>query len=504
MATIDPSFPRPGLGKDLAVHFMSFCNVYDQHRVATVSTEAHAIIKLARSRNIVINEVLHVVAGEEHTVICTINGVYTFGLGSKGALGHPGTENEFYPRMIRVMKEWEHGFAHDRETIVRAAAARYHTVFLSSKGRLLSVGGHEFGQLGRPLTEIQLENISEWPWHITHMPQRTVGKIVGLTAGGCYTVVWTAAGEVWSFGNGEYGQLGLGQNGTIKDHNHLNYKPRQIKGALAGKNVVGGAAGQFHTLVWTDRGLCYSFGFNKHGQLGHDDSDYEDVPRMIAGPLLGKKVVAGDGGLGHTCVCTADGEAYSFGNGSYGQLGHTLEEDESYICTPRLIEGPLVGKKVVGVATGTAHTLLYTSAGELFSFGHSDLGALGHGDSENDISAAHPRLIEGPLKGKQVIGVAAGQFHSIVWTSGGVVFTFGHGEFGMLGHGHGSNESVPRPLDLDIPSRIPIITQGDKMRGDYGKENNAGKLSLLRRWLKSGIISRTVYENMFGNIPSAV
>ena len=68
-------------------------------------------------------------------------------------------------------------------------------------------------------------------------------------------------------------------------------------------------------------------------------------------------------------------------------LGHGVEHHERL---PRLIEGVLVGKRVVGVAAGDAHTVVWTDEGKAYSFGHGVLGQLGHGGEEDELV---PRLV---------------------------------------------------------------------------------------------------------------
>jgi len=65
-----------------------------------------------------------------------------------------------------------------------------------------------------------------------------------------------------------------------------------------------------------------------------------------------------------TAVCTAEG-VFTFGVGVYGRLGHGGEEDE---IVPRLVEA-LAGKKVIGAAAGESHTAVWTEVGGLFTFG---------------------------------------------------------------------------------------------------------------------------------------
>lgn len=61
----------------------------------------------------------------------------------------------------------------------------------------------------------------------------------------------------------------------------------------------------------------------------------------------------------------ADGEVYSWGSNSYGQLG---SGDNSFRSTPYLIKLP-PKTKIVQIAAGSNHSVLLSSNGEVFTFG---------------------------------------------------------------------------------------------------------------------------------------
>jgi len=92
------------------------------------------------------------------------------------------------------------------------------------------------------------------------------------------------------------------------------------------------------------------------------------------------------------------------------------------------------------VEAGDWHTIVWTDEGELFTFGCGGHGRLGHGgeededaeDEENDELV--PRLVEA-LVGEKLIAAAASTRHTVVWTDTGELFTFGNGNYGQLSHG---------------------------------------------------------------------
>ena len=87
---------------------------------------------------------------------------------------------------------------------------------------------------------------------------------------------------------------------------------------------------------------------------------------------------------------------------------------------PKLIEA-LKGKRVIQVSASSAHSLVLTESGDVYSFGEGWYGKLGHGDEEHQHL---PKLIEA-LRGRRVVEIAACCESSLVMTESGDVLEFG-------------------------------------------------------------------------------
>jgi len=194
--------------------------------------------------------------------------------------------------------------------------------------------------------------------------------------------------------------------------------PRLVE-ALAGNKVIGAAAGQFQTVVWTDAGELFTCGQGGKGVLGHGGEDNELLPRLVEA-LVGKKVIGAAAGSWHTVVWTEAGELFTFGSGDYQCPLHAGLEWGG----PPL--GGLGGRDSLGQGGGD----------EVDQWGHS-LGKF----------ITVPKRVEA-LAAKKVAGASAGRFHTVVWTDEMECFTFGCGSCGELGHGESKNESVPRQVHL--------------------------------------------------------
>jgi alpha-tubulin suppressor-like RCC1 family protein len=162
------------------------------------------------------------------------------------------------------------------------------------------------------------------------------------------------------------------------------------------------------------------------GQLGHGDgADDERVPRAVEA-LAGKRVVG-----------AAAGECYTFGgeprlerraDGAYSKLGHGGNQEER---VPRVVEA-LAGHKVVGAAAGARHAAVWTASGGVYTFGLGEGGRLGHGGQGDE---RVPRVGQA-LAGQRVVGAAAGASHTAMWTDEGRLYQVGLG-FRIRGAGAG-------------------------------------------------------------------
>lgn len=80
--------------------------------------------------------------------------------------------------------------------------------------------------------------------------------------------------------------------------------------ALLGLNVVGITCGGWHSVVWTDQGDVYTFGWNGQGQLGRTDVDTATpVPLDLGGldGMDGEEEVVKEAKCGsrHTVILTS-------------------------------------------------------------------------------------------------------------------------------------------------------------------------------------------------------
>eukprot|EP01036_Dinobryon_divergens_P029735 gene29735-38876_t len=145
------------------------------------------------------------------------------------------------------------------------------------------------------------------------------------------------------------------------------------------------------------------------------------------------------------------GEVLTFGSGDCGQLAHGIEEDEDLMVKyPRVVYS-LRDKKVYGIACGGIHNAVYTTTGQVYTWGCADDGALGRVGEEFS-----PLLVQ-TLANETIIGVDCGDCHTIAVSTKGEVWGWGCYKAKEGNKFFNPNEQDPKrnvEKQQDLPIRI--------------------------------------------------
>ena len=193
-----------------------------------------------------------------------------------------------------------------------------------------------------------------------------------VAAGDGRNVFVTGDGLAHACGENDDGLLGVGDTET-------RLVPTLVTGQLQGKAAVCAATGDSHTLCITADGSLFSWGDSNRGQLGVGDAETRHAPTLVTG-LQGERVVHIAAGGYHTICSTADGSVFTWGAGERAQLG--LGDDKSDRLLPTLVRGGLQGKQVVQVAAGGYHSACVAEDGSVYTWGDNDSGQLGKEDMD--------------------------------------------------------------------------------------------------------------------------
>jgi len=236
-----------------------------------------------------------------------------------------------------------------------------------------------------------------------------------------FSLVVSAAGNLFSFGSNTHGQLGVGDR---LDRTSLV----PVSFLLTGK-VSQVTAGRGFSVVVTDSGQVFTWGSNAHGQLGLGDLKDRLAPELVKGVLVGVEVSVVAAGMEHVVVMSSLGELYTWGSNARSQLG--VGKQTVRQSSPLRLQGAITGIKFVWVATGGQHTLAVSKSGEVYCWGNNDFGQLGLGDLEE---RATPHAILHKFTRSKITRAAAGNHHSMALTEGGDLFTWGGNQCGQLGY----------------------------------------------------------------------
>ncbi|KAL4385407.1 hypothetical protein GQ457_15G028620 [Hibiscus cannabinus] len=334
--------------------------------------------------------------------------------------------------------------------------------------------------------------------------------VQNIACGGRHAALVTKQGEVFSWGEESGGRLGHGVDSDV-------LHPKLID-ALSNTNIELVACGEYHTCAVTLSGDLYTWGDGTYnfGLLGHGNEVSHWVPKRVNGPLEGIHVSSISCGPWHTAVVTSAGQLFTFGDGTFGVLGHG---DRNSVSLPREVES-LKGLRTVRAACGVWHTAAVVevmvgnssssncSSGKLFTWGDGDKGRLGHGDKETklvptcvaalvepnfcQVACGHsltvalttsghvytmgspvygqlgnpladgkvPTRVEGKLSKCFVEEISCGAYHVAVLTSRTEVYTWGKGANGRLGHGNTDDKNSPTLVEALKDKQVKSIACG--------------------------------------------
>jgi alpha-tubulin suppressor-like RCC1 family protein len=336
----------------------------------------------------VTNAVALAAGGDDFTIVADANGVvWTFGEVDGGQLGNgagpcygdcpPPTAT---PTPVTGVNN-----------VVAVAAGYQHALALRSDGKVFAWGndedqefnGNQDGQLG-------LGVLPCCPY-ATNLPAQTEFPtgvvIVAVAAGYRHSVALDSGGNVWTFGDNEYGQLGNGTSGYCGDSDGVT-TPTMLTNIA---NVIAIAAGDTHTIALTADKTVWTWGSSGNGRLGYSVGGCEDCcvapsPGQIPPSIL-SNVVTIAGGENFSVAVTANGRVYGWGDNEYGQLA---TNGPSELDIPTLLPGisnvvwisaPRSNDACDGPAIGGHHCLAMTldqGTNHYVAWGDNTYGQIGN------------------------------------------------------------------------------------------------------------------------------
>ena len=186
--------------------------------------------------------------------------------------------------------------------ISKISAGSYHSLFQNNKGEMFACGYNQSGECG--LGHFNHPQIT--PSLILNVPSNIVKFVCGYNQ----NLFLDCEGNVYSVGDNEYGQLGLGNNTNQNVLKKIpNIPPIKIISSVNASSYLI----DFEGNLWT-------FGDNKAGQLGHGCKTNINVPKIINTLKDIQQISYGSCGF-HFLAKNSQNQIFVTGDNYFGQLG---------------------------------------------------------------------------------------------------------------------------------------------------------------------------------------
>lgn len=287
------------------------------------------------------------------------------------------------------------------------------------------------------------------PKHVEKLQGKAIHQV---SCGDDFTVCVTDEGQLYAFGSDYYGCMGVDK---VSGPEVL--EPKQLDFFLSNP-VEQVSCGDNHVVVLTRNKEVYSWGCGEYGRLGLDSEEDYYTPQRVDVPKA-LIIVAVQCGCDGTFLLTQSGKVLACGLNEFNKLGLNqcmsgIINHEAYHEVPYTTSFTLAKQlsfyKIRTIAPGKTHTAAIDERGRLLTFGCNKCGQLGVGNYKKRLGI---NLLGGPLGGKQVIRVSCGDEFTIAATDDNHIFAWGNGGNGRLAmtpterpHGSDICTSWPRPI----------------------------------------------------------
>ena len=348
-----------------------------------------------------------ITGGQHHSIgVDYLGKVWGWGYNNFGQLGNNTIVNKCTPTAILGIVK----------TFCQINSMYSQSFGIDKNGKLWGWGYNNYGQLGDKTIISKITPVDIIGF------KRTFCQI---TAGYYHTITGDKYGKIWSWGNNNYG--GLGINSLVSKST-----PTAILGV--NKTFCQISAGSYYTMGIDLRGKVWGWGQNNRGQLGNFSLTQKMTPTDILG--VKKTFCKITTGQYHTIGVEYNGHLWGWGYNMFGQLG--VNSNSSY-STPVAILGVL--KTFCQIASGDYHTSSIDKNGKVWGWGYNFYGQLG---INSQVCKNTPVAVVGVVK--TFCQISAGLRHTIGIDKNGKVWGWGQNVNGQLGINSVVSKSTPTAI----------------------------------------------------------
>jgi RCC1 and BTB domain-containing protein len=250
-------------------------------------------------------------------------------------------------------------------------------------------------------------------------------------------LIVTKDDKTYAFGRNTYNQLGFGHNRVV---NKI-----QIVEQLCDQQIIDFSNSRFHSIARNTSGKVYCWGWNIRGLLGIGSKDKRYHKPILNQYLNNEFVIAISCGVYHSLVLTNCGEVYAWGWNYCGQIGNGCNDNQLIPIKVRAFNN----ERVVMISCGWNHSIALTECGHVYSWGYNYYGQLGIG---NTVDSNEPKFVAVTDENKCNVfieKISCGSVHSLLLSSDGSIYAFGRNSDGELGNQKKENELSPHRIKIE-------------------------------------------------------
>eukprot|EP01129_Flabellula_baltica_P012269 TRINITY_DN5517_c0_g1_i2.p1 TRINITY_DN5517_c0_g1~~TRINITY_DN5517_c0_g1_i2.p1 ORF type:complete len:660 (+),score=142.74 TRINITY_DN5517_c0_g1_i2:22-2001(+) len=424
--------------------------------------------------------------------------LFTFGRGENGEIGNGTSVDSLDPVLIDLIPG----------VVTQVAGGEKHGLAVNDVGELYAWGRGREGQLG----VIDRKFIEEFPVLVDDLRE---DRIVDIACGAYHSLAVTKTGDVYQwgklhkfldvpqyYGSGSVKMVGMNEDDDmpawkkrlkqILDESNRQYysegretdygdgnthafseysqrTPMFVTG-LEGIKIVKVYAGFSFSFAVSEDKRVFSWGFNGKMQLGIGSRFNLETPEQVVA-FEGFNIVKIACGEQHVLAIDDQGAIYSWGLGTFGQLGHGNIQDKGYPTRIKALEE----HNIIDIACGVHHSVAIDDAGNIFTWGNNEYGQQGAfnefedwGTVLKDYYHSIPRQITTAYKLKRVV---CGSHYNMGITTDNEIVTWGWGITGALGHGDRRFQVTPtiverlkgeKPQDINAANCTSFVIMENK------------------------------------------
>lgn len=337
--------------------------------------------------------------------------------------------------------------------------------------KLFTWGVHAEGRLGYRVIDESV-NTKEDDVEIQRIPKlvyfRSNVRIKSVSCGFFHTLALTEDRNVYAWGTSKYGCLGryLSENQATPILIEYDIDNQKFT------NIMQIAAGMYMSLALDDQGRVFSWGLGNNGRLGHGDENSVEKPKpiqyFIDNDIKIKQISCGDL---HCAGISTIKELFTWGNGNYGKLGHC---NFDHMLVPTKV-GFFTMSKVENVICGSYNTIAVTTDSKVYAWGKNSHGMLGIPHmQEVNILVPTEILYQKDDPSLIVSEIALGSMHQLFLCANGALYSCGNSVDGILGI-ENVYDKIAFPLKVDSDAKFyqkikKEIMKESKLFQDYSSD----------------------------------